>query len=70
MTQHCFARWSVCFLCVLFPLSFRTEQCVVKNLEYIYLKRKAHLSPPMEDRHLVEERKENRANFREEQKAV
>jgi hypothetical protein len=28
------------------------------------------LSPPLEDRHLVEERKENRANFREEQKAV
>ena len=37
---------------------------------------KAHLSPPLEDvgggwgRHLVEERKENRANFREEQKVV
>ena len=30
----------------------------------------AHLSPPLEDRHVVEERKENRANFRKEQKAV
>ena len=30
----------------------------------------AHLSPSVEDRPLVEEREENRANFREEQKAV
>ena len=30
----------------------------------------AHLSPPLGDRPLVEEREENRANFREEQKAV
>jgi len=30
----------------------------------------AHLSLSVEDRPLVEEREENRANFREEQKAV